>query len=264
MNTDKYNDKLTNKYINKCESISQSPKLAVVSGAFPEVMKALNECGFDVIPVYPYGNNTKNPEASHADMQVLRIDERKIVLLKGNDELNSRLTDKLKNTRYNIFYTGSGITEFVYPDCVKLNIAVVGKNAIGNFKYADSLTVDVLKNSGYNFIDVKQGYAKCSSAVVGDNAIITSDISVFKSAVKNGIDCLKISEGHIELCERYEGFIGGASFLMDRSTLAFTGDVTAHPDYMNIKSFCLNYGVRLLSLTASRLCDVGGVILFYE
>lgn len=244
--------------MNKANTVS--PRLAIVSGECPEVRAALSDCGLEVIEVIPYGNNRENPEAVHADMQVLRIGQ-KIVLLKDNDELNNRIIDRIRDNTYEIFYTDSKIENFVYPECVKLNIALVGKNAIGNFRYADSAVSNILSRSEYTAINVKQGYAKCSTAVVEDNAVITSDSSVYKSAIENGIDCLKISQGHIELCERYGGFIGGACFLLDKSTLAFTGDITDHPDYINIKGFCLNYGVRLFSLVHAPLLDVGGVVL---
>lgn len=235
-------------------------KRAVISGKFPEFITALEHFDYEVIKIQPYKNNFDNPESSHADMQVLNLDNKSIILLKNNDYLNNKITGFYQDTSIEIIITDNDIDKFIYPECVKLNIAIVGDYAIGNFKYSDNTVINALETYHYKCINVKQGYAKCSISIISDNAIITSDTSIFR-AVQGKFDCLKISEGHISLCEKYGGFIGGASFLLDKSTLAFTGDITAHPDYINIKSFCRNHGVNVLSLSKSPLCDVGGAVI---
>ena len=235
-------------------------KKAVISGEFPEFVTILKHLDFEVIKTRPYKNNFDNPESSHADMQALNIDNKAVILLKDNIYLNSQIIDKTKNSSIEFIFTEKAFDEFKYPECVKLNIAIVGHYAICNFKYSDKAVINTLKKYNYELINVNQGYAKCSVSVVGDEAVITSDNSIFR-AVQGKIDCLKIQEGHIYLCEKYGGFIGGSSFLSDKSTLAFTGDITAHPDYINIKSFCRNHGVDVMSLSKSPLCDVGGVVV---
>lgn len=235
-------------------------KRAVISRGFPELSTVLKRLNFEVIEVCPYKNNFDNPESSHADMQVLNIDNKAIILLKDNNCINTEIINTMKDTSIEFIFTDKTIDKFIYPECVKLNIAVVGHYAIGNFKFADNAVINILKKYNYDLINVKQGYAKCSTSIVGDDAIITSDTSIFRE-VQGKIDCLKIREGYISLCEKYGGFIGGSSFLLDKSTLAFMGDITAHPDYINIKCFCRNHGVDVLSLSNSRLCDVGGVVI---
>ena len=231
-------------------------KTAVVSGQYPEFVTALKDFDFNIIEVCSYKDNINNPESFHADMQILNIKDN-VILIKNNDYLNKQF---INSTSKEIIFTDEPITKFTYPKCVKLNIAIVGNYAIGNFKYTDNSVITVLGKYHYNLINVRQGYAKCSTAIVGDGAVITSDTSIFR-AVQGKIDCLKIKEGYISLCEKYGGFIGGSSFLLDKSTLAFTGDITAHPDYINIKSFCRNHGVDVLSLSKAPLCDVGGVVI---
>lgn len=191
-------------------------------------------------------------------MQILHLGDNRIALLSGNDEFNDKIKNEFSNHHLDITFTKGKITEFKYPDCVKLNFALVGNNSIGCFKYCDENILKALES--YKKINVSQGYAKCSTAIVGENAIITSDVSIYKTAQLYGIDCLKISEGNIYLCERYGGFIGGTCCLIDKNTLAFTGDIKRHPDYIEIKAFCSNYGVNLLSLTDNILCDVGGIV----
>ncbi len=231
---------------------------AAVSGNFPEVIAALESCGYKTLKIPPYGNDIKNPESSHADMQILKIG-RKIVLLRGNDVLNSVITEWVKPLGFEIYFTESEIKNFKYPECVKLNIAVFGGKAVANFKYADAAAVKLLKEWGYKFISVNQGYAGCSTAVVSENAVITSDKSIHNAVRECGVDSLLITEGYIRLCERYGGFIGGASFKPDKNTIAFIGDLTSHPDCISIKNFCASHNVSIVSIGEFPLTDTGSL-----
>lgn len=228
--------------------------LAAVSYQLPNVIKGIEALGIQTVKVNPYRGLCDNPEASHADMQLMRVNNT-LIMLRDNDALNRHIIGR---TALDITFADGIGDSFSYPECVRLNIAVFGRNAIGNFKYADKTVLDIL--SGFHLINVKQGYAKCSTAVVSNNAIITSDDSIYKASDVNGIDCLKIRPGFIELCSRYGGFIGGCCFLLD-DKLMFTGRIDLHPDYDAIKSFCRNYSVTIHSLTNDPLTDVGGVVL---
>lgn len=231
--------------------------LAAASYLSPEILKSLNSLGVEIITVYPYKNYTENPESAHADMQLLHLGNKKTVVLKG-----SALKHQLEIRGFDVLETQNEPESFKYPQCAVLNCAILGEYIIGNAKYINKLVTDKLPER--KIVSVSQGYAKCSTAVVAKNAIITSDISIYIAARKSSIDCLKISEGNIRLCEHYGGFIGGCCFKLDKNTLAFTGDIKLHPDYIKIKSFCSNYGVSLLSLTKGELYDIGGIIPLEE
>ena len=195
----------------------------VMSGEYPELVRALEARGYEVIPTQRV-MCFHQPEQLHADMQILTLPERDVFLLRGNDEFNMHIENILGGSR-RIIYTEKPITEFRYPECVKLNAAIVGHHAIANFRYCDRNLTARLEELGYDMISVNQGYAKCSVCVVSENALITSDKSIAQAAAAKGIDVLTIEPGHIELCERYGGFIGGSAFLADKQTLAFAGDV---------------------------------------
>ena len=49
--------------------------------------------------------------------------------------------------------------------------------------------------------------------------------------------------------------------MLNENTLAFMGDITAHTDYENIKSFCKNHNIEIIYIKNTPLTDVGGVIL---
>ena len=231
-------------------------RYAVVSCLNDDIVNALARYGFRPVKVKPYRGQIGNPESTHADMQILTVNNT-VVLLRNNTEFNSRVLPLLNDKR--VVYTEKEISEFKYPDCIKLNVLIVGNNAVLNLAHADRNVIQTL--DGYDLINVNQGYAKCCCAVVDDHSIITSDESICKAASDNNIDCLKITSGFIELCDKYYGFIGGCSFKSDNDTLVFTGDITAHPDFDRIHNFCRERCVRIHSLIDKPLYDVGGIII---
>ena len=113
-------------------------------------------------------------------------------------------------------------------------------------------------------VHVKQGYTRCSSLVIGDNAVITADKSIAKALKADGAEVLSIQPGHIRL-EGFEyGFIGGAGFF-DNGTTYFFGNIKKHPDYERIKVFCAEYNSKIEILNREeQLTDIGGVVIRTE
>ena len=157
-----------------------------------------------------------------------------------------------------IFYDNPVLCE--YPYDVKLNAAMFGDNLICNGKYTDERIIAYAKQTGKNIIDVKQGYAKCSVCIVDENSIITSDESIYKKVTQNNINALLIEKGHIDLNGYNYGFIGGCSGLINKNKLAFTGNITLHPNYNDIKKFCDNREVEVISLSNKKLYDYGSLL----
>ncbi len=223
-----------------------------MNGMDNDVITALNENGVRTLRLgYLCG---KNIESAHADMRVLHLGGNEVLTLAGDEELNRRL----RSLGFNVTQTQRHLTEFKYPECTALNCLLCGSTAFANFRNADAAVS--AKLSGYVCVNVRQGYTKCSAAVVRSDAIITADETIYRAATDCGIDVLKISEGGIHLCERYHGFIGGACFLIESNTLAFFGELRKHRDYDDIKAFCGNHGVYTLDLCGGALRDIGGVV----
>ena len=175
----------------------------------------------------------KGAEKYHSDMSVLHIGEDK-------------------------FFYADSLNEKVTAQKPLLNICLFGNNVICNTKTAYKPALELLRDK--NIIHTNQRYAKCSCAVIGENALITSDSGIYKICFENKIDVLQISSGHI-LLDGYEyGFIGGCCGFISKNTLAFTGDVKLHRDFENMRDFARNYGVELYSLTNEKLYDIGGII----
>lgn len=142
-----------------------------------------------------------------------------------------------------------------YPETIKYNVAKIGRYVICHRLLADCLK-DHFTKKDYELIHVKQGYAKCSTATVGDG-IITSDKGIYDAC--HMMDRLLIRPGHILLPGMSTGFIGGTCVTLE-GRVFFNGDITKHPDYALIKNFVEAKGYEI-DYIDQPLMDVGSFIV---
>ena len=223
-----------------------------------EIKNALLARGFELF-VLTRDGRLPLPIRSHADTLIFALED-KIFVSHAYFEENRALFGELEKRGYEII-TCERELGGEYPEDIAFNVATVDNYAFGRFDFVAQEIKRELVDRGYALIDVKQGYAKCSTAIIGDNAIITADSGIAKKAAALGIDVLKVSaaEGTIELEGYGYGFIGGACALFE-NTLYSCGNIELHPDYEAIKAFCDAHGVSLCSLTDGKLYDVGGIM----
>ena len=212
--------------------------------------------GYGIKTIFTDKINSLLPfEQTHADMQFLPINNTTAAVLDNAYKLIEN-TSKL----YKTFLKISLNLDISYPNNVILNHTILNNNVICLRKNIPTKLLEVYDANNFKIIDTKQGYSKCSICIVSDNAVITSDSSIYNACIKNKLDVLKIAKGQITLQGTDYGFIGGCSGKLDKDCLAFTGNIKLHSDYDNIKSFCGNYGVNLLSLSNGNLIDIGSII----
>ena len=148
-----------------------------------------------------------------------------------------------------------------YPCDVLFNACLLGNRLICNKNTVSGLILRAAERSGCEIINVKQGYTKCSIAVVSDNAVITSDKAIADACKAAGIDVLPVNQGHVSLPPYDYGFIGGASGIKE-DNVYFCGSLDQHPDGERIKRFCQKHGRSAVSLSDGGLQDVGTLFLF--
>ena len=223
-----------------------------------EIKNALLARGFELF-VLARDGQLPLPIRSHADTLIFALED-KIFVSRAYFEKNRALFDTLEKRGCSIIPCKCELGG-EYPEDIAFNVATIGRYAFGRFDFVAQEIKRELVDRGYTLIDVKQGYAKCSTAIIGDNAIITADSGIAKNAAALGIDVLKVSaaEGAIELEGYGYGFIGGACALFE-NTLYSCGNVEIHPDFEAIRDFCEAHGVSLCSLTDDKLYDVGGIL----
>ncbi len=155
---------------------------------------------------------------------------------------------------------GERVLSCHYPQDIAYNVARVGKCLIGHKSSADPVILRMAKENGLSYYPTQQGYAKCSSCIISESALITSDPSIARSAQEAELDVLKIRPGNVLLPGYSTGFLGGACGLLPTGELLCFGDITAHPDFLPIRRFCAQHGVELRYLKHRPLTDIGTIL----
>ena len=200
--------------------------------------------------------------SGHADLSILHLGGSRLLLapyLKGSS-FSRRLEDRGFDIRF------AGIEQSsLYPGDAQMNVCILGNKVICNPKTVPDAIVKYL-TIGSRAVQVssRQGYSRCSVCVVNDNAIITADEGICRSAEARGVDVLKIRPGYIDLPGFDYGFIGGASFKISATKLAFTGRLDSHPDAERITEFASLHNVDIVYITDKRAFDIGGAIPITE
>ena len=218
-----------------------------------EISAALKNLGAELILVKK--DSVFEPrESNHPDMHIHHLGGNKVMLYREDGYLR----DEFIKHDFEVLFAAdkkSGL----YPKSAALNACRIGNLLLCNPKSVDTNLRRYAEQKGIEIVPCRQGYARCSTCIVSEDAVITSDPSVSK-ALKGRVEVLEISKGQIKLGGGYDGFIGGASSMIDKATLAFFGDITRHSDYINIKSFLSNHSVLPVSLIGGELTDIGTII----
>lgn len=196
---------------------------------------------FSVLPDEP---SLPKPLASHPDMRAITV---------GGKTFSCGETAKILGC------TDTGeVFGATYPADVLFNGFVLGKRLFCNRKAFSKVVQSYAPECGMEIVDVRQGYAKCSTLVLGDTQIITADRGIAKAAAPF-CNVLLIREGDILLPPYTHGFIGGASFVLDH-TVYFFGNIDTHTDAASIKTHLKENGYTAVSLSDEPLSDCGGAI----
>ena len=232
----------------KCRALIVGERYRKTSGL------ALEKLGFHVIYM-PDNPNVDSRVAGHADLSVLRTGEREIFLaphLKGTE-----FEASVRDIGYDIIFPE--ITQGKeYPLDADFNIVFLGNDMLCGRKnrLADCLSA----SRGFDRIAISQGYARCSTCIVSENALITADSSIENAARTLGYDVLKIHPGFFRLPGFDYGFIGGSSFLLD-GKLYFTGSINYHVDEDSILRFLIRHNTAPVFLNSDRAEDIGTAIV---
>ena len=228
--------------------------LAAVSGLADWVIQDLREKGITVVPIPPCGDLAK-PVCSHTDLLLQHIQREQVAVYQPE------VGELLKQYGGSIIPPKFRLTA-KYPGDILYDSCRVGGYLFGRFHQGSPGLEIGLQNC--TKISVKQGYTKCSVAIVRQDAVITADIGLFRKFQQLGFDVLKIQSGWIQLPGYDTGFIGGCCGKIDENLLYVTGKLCSHPDGTLIRDFCEKHGVSVVEGSASQLYDIGGIIPLME
>ncbi len=231
---------------NKC-----SKRIVIDYRAHKETIEELERMGFKIIPTLkvPFLYDAIN---GHADIQIFKTESCIITAPEVFDYYKNILTDI-------DVIKGSKSLQSEYPHDIAYNCADVGNYLICKRLYTTIEIIEYGLRYKKKILNVNQGYSKCSICIVNENTLITADKSIAKICRENKIDVLEIDEGHIELKGMNYGFIGGATGLIDKSTLAVNGEIKTHPNGKDIISFCKNHNIDIVELRKGTLYDIGSI-----
>ncbi len=155
---------------------------------------------------------------------------------------------------------GEKVLKSKYPDDIAYNVGRLGNVAIHNFRYTDSIIKHYLQKQNIKFINVKQGYSKCSLAIIGENTAITSDYPMYNKLNDLGFELLLIKSGNIELKGEDYGFIGGTNGNLCNKEVIFSGSLINHPDRDKMFEFIKKNNINLNFLSKEKIVDMGTII----
>ncbi len=223
----------------------------IMSPLEDELTVNLQKIGVSVYPSQCVRQLREN-EQYHADMQISIIDDTAFI----PEDCTQR--DKvLRDHGYNIIYCKA--LSGKYPDNISLNVALIGNKLFCKESAVDVNIKDFCATKGIQIVNVNQGYTKCSTLILNDNAIVTADETIYRAAQNNHINALKITAGNIYLQNADYGFIGGCSGVIG-DTVYFFGNINTHPQSAMITDFISTQGMNIISLTDGIMKDIGGFV----
>jgi hypothetical protein len=210
--------------------------------------------GYEIL-VCPPSNFLYDAVCGHPDMLLHIIDSKTIMVHK---DMNENFVDKLKNLNFNVVFSKNTL-KYTYPEDVILNSVCLDNLFIHNLKYTDDNLLAYMNSK--KILNVKQGYTKCSTAVISEKSIITSDKNIAKTLSKENIDVLLLPPGDIELPGLDYGFIGGCCGLLDKNSIAFYGDLNCYAYGNIVLEFLKKNNVKPIFLKSGKLVDRGSLFI---
>ncbi|MFI3115469.1 MAG: hypothetical protein R3Y12_04920 [Clostridia bacterium] len=186
---------------------------------------------------------------SHADIQIFNVKD-DIFVCEPSISVN-----------FNVIY-GKTHLKKGYPNNIAYNSLLIGNKFFHNLKYTDEQILKNLENVTLH--NVKQGFARCSTLILGENIAITADKGMYKALKIAKIDVLLINEGEILLDGYDYGFIGGCGFMQNDEKLCLTGTLEHHSSFNEIHEFLFNRNIQIDYLTNEKIFDVGSILPIFN
>lgn len=229
----------------------------VAGNADQEIINSLDSLGLEVIPTIRC-QEVYDSIAYHPDIVIHPINHNTLIIAPN---VFDYYKERLGKFNLKIIKGESPLTS-KYPGNIAYNVGRLSKAAIHNFKYTDPVLKYYLEKEDLELINVKQGYSKCSMAIIGQDKIITADQAIYKKLSHLAYDCLLIQPGHIELEGQDYGFIGGSSGNLSKDLVVFAGSLDLHPDKEKIRKFIKENKKEVKFLSNKALKDLGTIISF--
>ena len=221
-----------------------------------EEINSLKNLNIDVIKV-PCNNNLHPAINGHVDIQlnILNSDTKTIIL---NKDIDNNFKKILEEKEINFINSFNSLNKN-YPENISLNAYITQNYLIHNLNFTDKEIINYCKTKKQ--IHIKQGYSKCSILPLREKVVITSDMGIYKTLIKENFDVLLIPFGDIELPGLNYGFIGGVGGMISSNSMAFFGSLEKYAFCDEVKKFLYKYDIKPIYLRDSKLFDRGSLLL---
>lgn len=213
----------------------------------------LKSIGYELYEIYS-NPNLYFEISSHVDIHCVKID-------------NYIIGDKSIN--YTNMIYGDSILANKYPFDIPYNICIIGNYAIHNFKYTDTKILEILEKENFIKINVKQGYSKCSIAIIDEKSVIVTDSSIAQILKEYNFNVLLLPENINQNIHLYKnsnleystmhGFIGGCISRID-DYIFISGDLNKIDFDNKIKNFIENRNLKIIDFPNLDVIDYGGIL----
>lgn len=214
--------------------------------------KHLEKLGYETL-CCPPSQALYNAVCGHPDMLLHFLKEDTIVVHK---DIPLNFINILEKMNIEVVLSKNSLKEN-YPYDICLNAVNIDDIFVHYTKYTDPAIINNLY--GKKILNVKQGYTKCSTAIINSNAFITSDPSIKNVLLKENKDVLFLPPGHINLPGLNYGFIGGTCGLLEKDILAFYGDLNYYKYGKDVMNFLEKHNVKPIFLRKGPLVDRGSL-----
>ncbi len=235
--------------------IKEADTVIVAGNSDPEIIESLKKLKLNIVPTIK-SLEVDESIAYHPDIVIHPVNHSTLVI---EPNVFDYYKEGLKNTNLKLI-KGEKKLGVKYPDDIAYNIGRMKNIAIHNFDHTDGVLKFYLKKEGLDLIHVKQGYTKCSMAIVDDTSAITADKAIYKVLKEKGYSVLLIEPGYIRLENQKYGFIGGATGNLSKDIILLSGTLNDHPDKENIFEFFKSKNKTIKFLSNKNIVDVGTII----
>lgn len=221
-----------------------------------EAEDSLRKLGVECIKTQ---RHPKLPEevAYHPDMMFCHLGDRDIVYA---PETGAQSLLELRRYGFNLIEGKTSLIE-TYPHDIAYNAAIIGRHAFHDFRYTDSVLLNILKGKGIELVNIKQGYSRCSISILNTDAVITSDKGISKAMFGHSVSALTVEpDVNIKLGNFKNGFIGGCTGKIDSCKLVFTGNAEKLASFGLISDYMKKNKIKHISLGSGNVLDMGSVI----
>jgi hypothetical protein len=199
-------------------------------------------------------NNLTYPQISnHPDIFFCMVDETLIYSPNTPNEFVQLLISK--GVRIS---SGSQPVGSNYPYSAPYNAVITENYIIHNKKITDTnLKQATIERK---FINVKQGYCRCSLLPLKNDCFITSDEGIYKKLVAEGLDILLVNPAGIILPGEDYGLFGGTSGISD-NRIFISGNLEYFPEGKKVRRYLENLNYEIIELYKGPLYDGGSVLI---